>query len=203
MTDHAHEIMRLAKESEEEGGRVVARRQGITTFVAGERKPDLPQAIHTMTLDVAPNAQAGIVEHTSAVDRAKGFALGARELGLVLGALAVIVAVVGLEYPLISGVTLLTFGLVYAACWVVGYIWSQLVSPAGALLFESKRKWDHLDEARRERWYYWAVANGLKPYNPSPHLMKVLLHPLVLIVLIICTTALLITGLVLTFGNRG
>jgi hypothetical protein len=198
MTSHAHEIMRRAKEAQDEGQGVVARR--ASTFVAPTVRHDLPTAIHQTELDVPMSAQAVVAVRTSAVDRAKGFAIGLRELGLVLGVLAVIVGVVGWKIPVFSLTTLTIFGVVYTLAWAGGWFWSQLISPEGVMLFESKRKWDEVRDARRERWGYWAQAHGFDPYIHRRALMDSLLHPAVLVVGILCATALMLLGLYLTFG---
>jgi hypothetical protein len=160
--NHAHEIMRRAKEAQDSGEGVVARR--ASTFVAPTVRHDLPTAIHQTELDVPLSAQAVVAVHTSAVDRAKGFAIGLRELGLVLGGLAVIVGVVGWRIPFFSLTTLTIFGVVYALAWAGGWFWSQLISPEGVMLFEAHAKWKEVGQARKERWAYWAQAHGFNPY---------------------------------------
>jgi hypothetical protein len=197
-SDHGYEIMRRAKEGIDSGEGVVARR--ASTFVAPIPRHDLPTSVHETTLDVPMNAQAAVVMRTSAVDRAKGFAIGLRELGLVLGGLAVIVAVVGWRIPFFSLTTLTIFGVVYALAWAGGWFWSQLISPEGVMLFESKRKWDEVRDARRERWGYWAQAHGFNPYVQRRTLMDAILHPVVLVVAILGTTAVMLMGLYLTMG---
>jgi hypothetical protein len=199
MTDHANEIMRRAREAQDEGQGVVAR-PPRNTFVPATVRHDLPAAVHETTLDVPMSAQAAVVVRTSAVDRAKGFAIGLRELGFVLGALAVIVGVVGWRIPLVSLTTLTIFGVTYALAWAGGWFWSQLISPEGVMLFEAKRKWDEVRDARRERWGYWAQAHGFDPHAQRRTLLDSLLHPAVLTVGILCATALLLLGLYLTFG---
>lgn len=111
------------------------------TFVAPAPAPIVRQApAHLQPtpqeLMVAPSVQQVVRMETTHVDRAKGFALRTLILSVVVGVLAVIVAVVMFKEPLIFAVVITYFFTAFAAIWLVAYLWDLATSPDGTALYQ-------------------------------------------------------------------
>lgn len=140
-------------------------------FVPVDRRaPNLPPAVHNVTLDINPHAQQAVVTHTSAVDRAKGHALSTSILGAVLGVLVVLGLWALRGYPFLSFWLLVAFWVTFAVVWAGSWFWTQLLSAEGVSFFEAHRKWRVIEREQEERWEAYHRQAGALPTLDDPRL---------------------------------
>jgi hypothetical protein len=102
--------------------------------------------------DVAPSATSSVEVKTSAVDRARGFVIATRELGIVFGVTAMAVAWLFADVPLFSLPTLVIFLIVYASTWGYAYHQTLTHSAEAAPLKEANCKLDIIAYDVKKRW---------------------------------------------------
>ena len=110
-----------------------------------------PYQVQQMT----PGATSQVILKTTYSDRAKGYRIAVQPLSAVMGALSVIVAIVGVGVPIFSLTILAWFGTAYALTWLAGYIIHQFVSPDGATIIHALlgyRVIRHEQQMRQERY---------------------------------------------------
>lgn len=111
-------------------------------------------------IDVAPTATTHVEHRTSAVDRAKGFLLASVPLFATVALLAVLVAWIAFDTPLLSVGTLLIFWVTFAATWAGAWWHTLSMSPEGIALSEAKEKWRIVGREQEHRWaYYERITN--------------------------------------------
>ena len=146
-------------------------RQGLVrragpVFVAADRKPITPARIEVLPPAQPPDtrqpAQVQNIVTGDHLSRARGFALVTNRLGLTLGGLGVIVAVVGTGAPLFSLAVLGWFGGLYALTWLIAYIVHVVVSAEGAAWMHVLRGWRWLDREQAHRHRLERHANGIE-----------------------------------------
>ena len=115
---------------------------------------DLPMPMHSA-------AQSLVKLEGTYTDRANGFVRASVPLSLVTGTLSVVLAVSTFSVPLLSAGALLAFMSVFAATWLAGWIGHLLISPEGAVLYETASLWRMLREEQRHRHErFWYESTG-------------------------------------------
>lgn len=141
-----------------EQGLIRKQRQTFVAPLQGEVLPPArpaapPASTESITrFDVAPSATSNVEVKTSAVDRARGFVIATRELGIVFGVTSVVVAWLFADVPILSLPTLAIFLLVYASTWGFAYYQTLAHSAEAAPLKEANRKLDIIEFDVRKRW---------------------------------------------------
>lgn len=154
-----HEI--VTREQQREMGLLPERAHHPANFVSGGgRPPNLPPAVHNVTLEVTPSAQQAVVMHTSAVDRSKGFQITITPIAVVVAVLAVIVSL-AFNNEFFTFLSLLIFWVTFCAVYVAGWALTALVTPEFVSWYEARRKWNIVEREQRERWdHYKRQAGG-------------------------------------------
>lgn len=111
------------------------------------------------TLDVPLSATQHVEVRTSDEDRARGFALRTRQLGIVISTAMVVASVSFVNVPLFSFWSLSIFVLTYAAVWLYAYYLALTRSAEGIAYNESNRKWDYLDRHQEKMWEHYERGN--------------------------------------------
>ena len=94
-------------------------------------------------------------------DRAQAFSHVVGRLALTMGALSVIVGMVGFGVPVFSLAVLAWFGTVYAGVWLVAYVIYAFVSAEGVAWLHTQRGWRYLDREQKHRHALEKHANGM------------------------------------------
>ena len=120
------------------------------------QRAQLPaQTTTSYQIDAHPSSQLGSITHTSATDRANGYLKVQTPLAVIMGVLvlAVVKSLAGM--PLLSFAAFLTFWVSFAVVWLVGWGITLLLSAEGVAFYESKRKWDTVQNEQSERWAHY------------------------------------------------
>lgn len=134
----------------------IRRRQPTNYVQALPVRRELPATTATTyTIDAQPSAQLGSITHTSATDRARGYLIVQTPLAVVLAVLVLAVAKSLADFPLLSFAAFLTFWCSFAVVWLVGWGITLLLSAEGVAFYESKRKWDTVQNEQAERWHHY------------------------------------------------
>lgn len=112
------------------------------------------------TLDVGNVSTMHTELRTSAVDRAKGFLLASVPLFATVALLAVLVAWIAFDTPLLSVATLLVFWITFAATWAGTWIYTLKYSSEGIAYFEAQSRWDVIRREQSNRWRYYEKLSG-------------------------------------------
>lgn len=96
-----------------------------------------------------------IVMKTSAVDRAQGFAISTRQLGMVIGFAVTVASIAFAKVPLFSFWSLTIYVLTYAAVWLWAYYYTLKMSAEGVAHYEARSKWGVIAEEQRRRWEHY------------------------------------------------
>ena len=122
---------------------VPAKRQ---TFVpAPKAEPVVTRRmVEPIDINMPQQAVMSVDMRTTAVDRAQGFSIETHQLGLVVGVLAVLVAVVGRGQPLLTIGTLFTFGIWYTVVWLAAWVLHRVISPDGIAAFNAVMSWVYI-----------------------------------------------------------
>ena len=170
---------------DEQRRRDLLRSQPVSYVPNNDKQVTLPTAVHQTTFDLPLTAQGSVVVHTDAVDRAVGHGVAMAPIALSTAVLAVLIALVfGAE--LFTLATFLVFWGVGTVVYSLLWMFNLLISTEGIMFMEVHRKWDEVRDSRRERWAYYAAANGL----PQVHLARD--YTLVWIVVALCSTVLVL-----------
>jgi hypothetical protein len=104
--------------------------------------PPMPQTPLSadVRFDLPASATQQTIVRTSGVDRARGFQIETRELGIVFGLGMVIVGYFVGDWPFLSLWTLTLFAVTYAITWAWAYYQHKHTSGEGVSLYEAKVK---------------------------------------------------------------
>lgn len=120
------------------------------TYVAAPKSEPVTARRYPVTVDMnMPQQSIMTVDmRTSAVDRAKGFAIETHQLSVVTGILAVVVAVVGFGHPFLALGTLWTFFVWYTIVWLAAWVIHRILTPEFIALYNARMSWRYLDKWR-------------------------------------------------------
>jgi hypothetical protein len=128
-------------------------------LVLPDRSPLPPMSAHQVTLDVDHPARQGVIMHTSAVDRSKGFQIAITPISIVLAILAVIVSL-AFDNDLLTFTSLVVFWITFAVVYVVGWALTAVMSAEFVSLFSAWRQWNTIDREQAERWQHYRGQAG-------------------------------------------
>jgi hypothetical protein len=135
---------RVSYEEQKEQGLIRQQRQ---TFVPAPPKQEVlppmqapPSYQADFNLNIPPSATQHVELRTSATDRAKGFAIETRELGLVFSLSFCFAAWLLADVPIFSGWMLALFLGMYSIVWCFAYYQHKHTSAEGVSLYEAKGK---------------------------------------------------------------
>lgn len=117
--------------------------------------PALPEQSMNYALDVPLQSTQQIVMKTSAVDRAQGFAISTRQLGLTIGFAVTVASIAFADVPVFSFWSLSIYVMTYAAVWLYAYYLSLKYSPEGIARNESDRKWGVIERHQERMWDHY------------------------------------------------
>lgn len=139
----------------------------LSTFVGPEKavKLDILPPHHTM-MEVDHPARQGVIVHTSALDRAKGFQWIITPLSVVLAVLAVLVSIV-FDNEFFSFASLLIFWLTFCVIYVIGWGLTAIATPEAVSFYSAVRQWNVIEKEQTERWdhYRWQTQRDA-PVRP-------------------------------------
>jgi hypothetical protein len=159
MSSHANEVMRRAKEAQDEGQGVVARAPR-TTFVAPYKAQEItPLPAHEITMAVDHPARQQVVVSTNAVDRAKGYQIVITPLAAALALLAVLVSL-AFKNEFLTFTSLLIFWVTFCVVWLAGWIVTAAATPEFVSWYGAKRQWDVIAREQSERWSHYKWQTG-------------------------------------------
>lgn len=130
-----------------------------TAFVAPIRRREMPEmptraeVVHT--IDATPHATQHVEMRTSAVDRAQGHLIAMVPLYATVATATVAVCVLGFGMPWLAMPTLVIFVVVFAAAWLVTWLYQMRISPEGVNYMEADRKWGIIEKEHDRRWAQW------------------------------------------------
>jgi len=130
-------------------------------FVAPIAQPSRRQPMQAIPVDVnyeiaVPLQSTQHVEmRTTAVDRAHGFAIRTRQLGLIIGLAITVAAIVLVKVPILSFWSLAIYVMTYATVWLWAYYLDLKHSPEGIARNESDRKWDVIERHQARMWDHY------------------------------------------------
>jgi hypothetical protein len=134
-------------------------------FVAPLRKrvempvmPTSSEVVHT--INATPHATQHVEMRTSAVDRAKGHLISMVPLYAMVSTATVAVCVLGFGLPWLAMPTLVIFVVVFAASWLVSWLYQLRISPEGVNYMEADRKWGIIEKEHDRRWSQWERMTG-------------------------------------------
>lgn len=110
-----------------------------SAYVAPSRQTDIVRRV-PQPLEL-PASPAQVVSNNTATDRAQEFVIETRRLSLGVGLLAVLVAWVGLDWPLWTSAMLLLFGVFYVAVWVFVWLIHRALTPEAIALLRECMTW--------------------------------------------------------------
>jgi hypothetical protein len=125
----------------------LTRRAPRQTLVLPERvtrEPVVARPVPPLDINIPQQAIMSVDMHTTAVDRAKGFAIETHQLSVVAGVLAVLVFVAGLGHPFWSLSTLTTFFVWYSLVWLAAWLFHRVISPEGLAFFNALMMWRYI-----------------------------------------------------------
>lgn len=128
----------------------------LANLVLPERQPAplLPSPIHQITMEVDHPARQGVVVHTSATDRARGFQWMIAPISAVVAVLALIVSLF-FKNELFSLISLLIFWGSFCLVYVAGWLATALLSAEFVSLFSAWCQWDVIGREQAERWVHY------------------------------------------------
>lgn len=85
-----------------------------------------------------------IVSNTSATDRAEAFVIETSRLALYGALLAVLVAWVGLDWPLLTSAMLLLFGAFFVLVWLLVWLVHRALTPEALAWFHAVQIWRYI-----------------------------------------------------------
>ena len=160
--------MNYWNDDDENTGPAVAPRRPVPNYVAPDRAPIVPRRVEILPPAAMPEAMpAQPVKAASLVsgdyeNRARGFGYVTNRLGLVMGGLGALVAVVGFSVPILSLGVLAWFGGLYALTWFCAYILHVFVSSEGAGFMHVLLAWRWLGREQAHRHELERRANGVE-----------------------------------------
>ncbi len=101
--------------------------------------------VEPIDINLPQQSTMAVDMRTSAVDRAQGFSIETHQLSIVVGALAVLIAVVGFGHPFLAMSTLWTFGIWYTIVWFLAWLFHRIVSPEGLAFFNAIMMWRYVN----------------------------------------------------------
>lgn len=165
--------MRTIDEQERMAGRPLRRSTGYVPAMPTQRAQLPAQTSTTYSIDAQPSSQLGSITHTSATDRARGYMMVQWPLAAVMGILVLAVAKSLADFPLLSFASFLVFWISFALVHLVGWGITLLLSAEGVAFYESKRKWDVVENEQAERWgHYNRQIETDAPPTPAPSPMR-------------------------------
>lgn len=109
-----------------------------------------------LQVNITPTVRTIVDMKTSHVDRAKAYLMSISALATVAGIFAVIVVVASWGYPFFSLAVLGYFFTWFAVVWFGSFVlFMVLLAPEFANLVEVFKKWDYLNEVRKDRQNYY------------------------------------------------
>lgn len=132
----------------------LARRE---TFVPAAPVQPLPaQPAPLEGFNVPSPATSNVELRTSYTDRARGFVWAITPVALVTGVLSCVAGVTLFAVPLLSWAILQVFLAFFCVTWIIGYGLHLLLSPDGALFFNTFMLWRTVQREQEDRHRrYW------------------------------------------------
>lgn len=128
--------------------------------VAKRTAPAPPDQSINYALDVPLQSTQQIIMKTTAVDRAQGFAIKTRQLGLIIGFAVTVASIAFADVPVFSFWSLTIYVLTYAAVWLYAYYLDLKHSPEGIARNESDRKWGVIERHQERMWDHYDRMMG-------------------------------------------